>query len=187
MQSSVVPLVDRSTLNALQQTLIHIATRKLIDGAIRTTNIDIRQLDVSTNTRTATNHISRNRTVLGAGSAMDILHDNIRDGQFGGELIASSQILLAVALCDFDGVVDVVDVHGVVGDVVDTAFAASALEVSRKCGGGAGPHFDAGAVAGVGHGDVVDEDVLYYVGLGGILAERSNTDAMTSVALQVLN
>lgn len=130
MQSSVVPLVDRSTLNALQQALIHIATRKLIHRAVGTADINIRQLNVSADTRAATDHISRNRAVLGARSAMDILHDNIRNGQFGRELVASGKVLLAIALCDFDGIVDIVDGHGVIGDVVDTAFAASALEVS---------------------------------------------------------
>lgn len=187
MQSSVVTLVDRSTLNALQQTLIDIATRKLIHRAIRTTNIDIRQLNVSANTWAATNNISRNRTVLGASSAMNVLHDNIRNGQRGGELIASRQVLLTVALGDFDGIIDVVDVHGVVGDVVDTAFATTALQVTRESGGGARPDFDASAVAGVGHGDVVDEDVLYNVGLGSVLAEGADTDAVTTVTLQILN
>jgi len=118
---------------------------------------------------------------------MDILHDNVRNGQFGGELVASSQVLLTIALSNFDCIVDIVDAHGIVGDVVHATFATTALEVAREGCRGAGPDFDAGAVAGVGHGDVVHEDVFYNIGLCGVLAERTNTDAVTAVALQVLN
>jgi len=90
-------------------------------------------------------------------------------------------------LGDFDGVIDVVDAHGVVGDVVDAAFATAALEVTGECGGRAWPDFDAGAVAGVGHGNVVDEDVLDDIGFCGVLAQRADTDAVAAVALQVLH
>lgn len=65
---------------------------------------------------------------------MNILHDDVGDGQLGRELIASGEVLLTVALGDLDSVVDVVDGHGVVSDVVDTALAATALEVARKSG-----------------------------------------------------
>jgi hypothetical protein len=153
----------------LQQTLIHVATRKLVDSAIGTAQINIRQLDVSANTRAAANNISRDRIVLCTSSAMNVLHDNVGDSQLGGELIASSQVLLTIALSDLDSVVDIVDAHGVVGDVVDTAFATTSLEVAGEGCGRAWPDLDAGAVAGVGHGDVVDEDVLYNIGFCRVL------------------
>jgi hypothetical protein len=186
-QSLVIPLVDSGTLNTLQQALIHITTRKLIHSAIRTAKIDIRQLDISAHTRATANNISRDRIVLCTSSTMDILHDNVRNGQFGGELVACSQVLLTIALSNFNGVIDVVDTHGIVGDVVDASFATAALEVAGEGCGGAWPDFDAGAVAGVGHGDVVDEDIFYNVGFCGVLSERTDTDAVTAVALQVLH
>ena len=101
---------------------------------------------------------------------MNVLHDDVGNGQFGRELVASSQVLLTITLGDFDGVIDVVDAHGVVGDVVDAAFATTALKVTGECCGRAWPDLNAGAVAGVGHGNVVDEDVLDNVGFCGVLA-----------------
>lgn len=94
---------------------------------------------------------------------------------------------MAVALRDFDGVVDVFDGHGVVGDVVDSSSAAAALEIARHGGLSAGPDLDAGTVAGVGHGDVVNKDVFYDISLCGILSERTDTDAVTAIAFQVLD
>ena len=66
---------------------------------------------------------------------MNILHDDVGDGQLGRELIASGEVLLTVALGDLNSVVDVVDGHGVVSDVVDTALTTTALEVTGKSGG----------------------------------------------------
>lgn len=66
---------------------------------------------------------------------MNVLHDDVGDGQLGRELIASGEVLLTVALGDLDSVVDVVDGHGVISDVVDATLAAAALEVTRKSGG----------------------------------------------------
>jgi len=66
---------------------------------------------------------------------MNILHDDVGDGQLGRELIASGEVLLTVALGDLNSIVDVVDGHGVVSDVVDTALTTTALEVTGKSGG----------------------------------------------------
>lgn len=66
---------------------------------------------------------------------MNILHDDVGNGQLGRELIASGEVFLAVALGDLNSVVDVVDGHGVVSDVVDTALTTAALEVAGKSGG----------------------------------------------------
>lgn len=101
---------------------------------------------------------------------MDILNDDIREGQFRWECVAKRQVCLAVALRNLDGVVDIADGHGVVGDVVDTTWTAAALEITGQGGRWAGPNFDAGTVASVGHGNVVDEDVLHDVGFCGVLS-----------------
>lgn len=66
---------------------------------------------------------------------MNILHDDVGDGQLGRELIASGEVLLTVALGDLNSVVDVVDGHGVVSDVVDATLTTAALEVAGKSGG----------------------------------------------------
>lgn len=94
---------------------------------------------------------------------------------------------MAVALRDFDGVVDVADGHGVVGDVVDAALAAATLEITGHGCRCAGPDFDASAVAGVGHGDVVNVDVFYDISLCGILSKGADADAVTAIAVQVLD
>lgn len=118
---------------------------------------------------------------------MDVLHGDVGDGQLGRKLIAGSEILLAVALGNLDGIVDVTDLHRVVGDVVDTALATTALKVAGKGSGRTGPDFDAGTVAGVGHRDVVYEDVLDDISLGGVLTQGANRDTVAPVALQILD
>ena len=47
-----------------------------------------------------------------------------------GIFIAKSQVLLAVALGHLNGVVDIVDGHSVVGNVLYQARSAAALEIS---------------------------------------------------------
>lgn len=49
-----------------------------------------------------------------------------------GVLVAESEVLLAVALGDLNGIVDVLDGHGVVGDVLHTARATPTLQVGRQ-------------------------------------------------------
>ena len=47
-----------------------------------------------------------------------------------GIFIAKSQVLLAVALGHLNGVVDIVNGHSVVGNVLHQARSAAALEIS---------------------------------------------------------
>lgn len=102
-------------------------------------------------------------------------------------MVAQRDILLAVALRDFNRVVDVRDLHGIVCDVSHCACAAATLEVAGECGGRTGPDFDAGAVRGVGHADVVDVDVLDVVYFAHVLAEGADRDAVGAVADEVLD
>jgi len=53
---------------------------------------------------------------------------------------------LSVALIDFNGVVDIVNYHGVVGDVLDHAGTTAALEITGQGRGSVGPDFDASTV-----------------------------------------
>lgn len=63
-----------------------------------------------------------------------------------GVLIAQSEITLSVALGDFDGVVDVVNGHRIVDDVLHTSRAASTLQVCGKGRGDTRPDFDASTI-----------------------------------------
>lgn len=42
-------------------------------------------------------------------------------------LIAKSQVALSVALGDFDSIVDIINVHGIISDVLHDARATAAL------------------------------------------------------------
>lgn len=96
LEHLVISLVDSSTLNTLQCTLIDITARKLIDGAVGTRHIDIRQIDVGTNAGTAADDIAGDRAVFRAGLSVNVLHGDVGNGEFGGELIACREILLAI-------------------------------------------------------------------------------------------
>jgi hypothetical protein len=67
-------------------------------------------------------------------------------GMTYGVLIAQSEVFLSVALGDFNSVINVLDGHGVVGDVLDAARATSTLQVGRQGRGHTGPDLDAGTV-----------------------------------------
>jgi hypothetical protein len=63
-----------------------------------------------------------------------------------GVLIAESEVLLSVALGNLNGIIDVLDGHGVVGNVLDTARATSALQVGGQSRGNTRPDLDASTV-----------------------------------------
>lgn len=123
-----------------------------------------------------------------------------------GELIAESKVLLSVALGDLDGVVDVLDGHGVVGNILDTTRAASALQVSRQCRGNTRPDLDASTILdvvlaftqheqsvtrntyrGIEHRNVVNENVLNNIDFVLVLAQGTNGDTVRAVAMEVLD
>lgn len=59
-----------------------------------------------------------------------------------GELVAESQILLAIALGHLDRIVDIVNGHAIVGNVLHQARSAAALEIGRERSGSPRPDFD---------------------------------------------
>lgn len=61
-------------------------------------------------------------------------------------LRAKSRITLSIALRDFNSPVDIVNVHGVVDDVLDAALTTAPLEFRRQERRHTRPDFDAGAV-----------------------------------------
>jgi hypothetical protein len=102
-------------------------------------------------------------------------------------LIAQRQVLLSIALRDLNGVIDVRDSHGVIGDVGHSAAATSTLQIAGEGGRDTRPDLDPGAVGGIGHGDVVDVDVLNDVDFADVLAEGADRDAVAAVAPEVLH
>ena len=171
----------------MQQRRINVTTLECIRETSWGHDIDIINKNVLANTRARANNISRVRRASLAGSALEVCHLDVTDREVRRELIAEREVLLAVALSDFNGVVDVLDEHAVVGDVVDAAGASTALEVTGESSGRSRPHLDACTVGSILHCDVGDEDVLHDVGLAFVLAERADTDAVASITVQVLD
>lgn len=62
------------------------------------------------------------------------------------ELVAKSEVALSIALGDLDSVVDVFNVHCVVGDVLDHARATATLEIFRQSRRNTRPHFNTSTV-----------------------------------------
>lgn len=152
----VIAQVCRDAINALEQTLIHISTRKLIDSAIWTHHINVVELYIRACRIARALDVAGDAAICSTGRALDVGHEDVGNGQIRGELVAERQVLLAVALRHFDAVGGVGHVHGVVGDVVDSSGAAATLEVAAQLGGTTGPDFDASAIGDVTHGAVVD-------------------------------
>ena len=72
-------------------------------------DVDVRGVDVAAHRRAAACECRDQRLVVRARLAREVAEDDVLDGQRGGELLAQGEVLLAVALRDLDGVVDVVD------------------------------------------------------------------------------
>lgn len=70
------------------------------------------------------------RTVFLARHTLEVCKDYVGDSQWRGVLEAQCEIALSVALRDFDGIVDVVNEHGVVSDIIHTAISPSTLQVT---------------------------------------------------------
>lgn len=125
--------------------------------------------------------------VLGRRGALEVAKDNVGNGQRAGVLGAQRQVALAVALGDFNGIVDIVNEHAVKGDIVDTAVAAAALQVARERRGRVGPDFNAPAVGGAVHANVADPDILDNVVLADILAQAADRNTVAARARQGLD
>lgn len=113
---------------------------------------------------------------------------------------------MSVALGDFNGIVDILDGHGVVGNVLDTARATSTLQVGRQSRGHTRPDFDASTILevvlafalyegsishdtyrGIEHRNVVNKNVLDNVDFVLVLTQGTNGNTVRAVAVEVLN
>lgn len=179
------PFIQIRTLH-IQPCLVLIQAISLM-RPIRTQDINPRRLDVPTDLVRATSKRRDQRLIILARAAPEPAEDDVLDGQHAGELLAEGEVLLAVALGDLDGVVDVVDGEVLVGDVADAAGAAAALQVAGHGGGGVGPDLDPRAVRGVVHADVGAHDVLDNVEGARVLAQGADGDAVRAVAEEGLD
>lgn len=94
------------------------------------------------------------------------------------KLIAKSLVLLAVTLSDGDSVVIVLVVETIICNVSHAAKTTSSVQQTLKSSLNTGPHLDTSTVTGVGHGDVVDIQVLHDIRLAFVLTQRTNTDTV---------
>jgi hypothetical protein len=102
-------------------------------------------------------------------------------------LVAKRQVLLAIALSNLNGVIDVRQNHAVIGDVLDSTGSASTLEVAGEGGRSTGPDLDTRTVGSIGHANVVHVDVLDDIDFASVLAQATNADTVGAVANKILH
>lgn len=122
-------------MNPMQQLFIHIPTRELIHSPARRNDMHITDFNILAHIRTTTNHISTDRIKDFTRRPSEILHRNVADRQVRRILIAQRQVVLPVALGDFNRVVHIRDNIVAVSDILHTARSSAALEVSGEFSG----------------------------------------------------
>lgn len=163
------------------------ATTAVQIRARRRLHVDVADVDVLAYGGAGALQVPNERIVLLACRALEVLNRDIGNGELGGELVAKRNVLLAIALCDLNGVIDISHRHTVVRDVGHLAAAAAALQIARQRRRRTRPHLDARPVRRIGHGHISDVDVLHNIDLAGVLAQRPNRDAVRPVAHEVLH
>jgi len=141
---SVESLEDRCALH-IQRSLVDIQAVGLV-STIWTDDVNVRGKDIVADILARTSEGSDLWLILAACLALEVLEHDVRDRQWRWELQAERQILLSVALVNFDGVVHVVDDHSVVCDVVHSAITTTSLQVTAEGCWGVWPDFDACSV-----------------------------------------
>ena len=141
---SVEPLKNIRTFH-IQLCLVNIQTICL-PRPIRTQHIDTRRTYSITDILTGTCKGADLWLILFGCLSVEVLEHDVRDSEWRRELQAEREVGLTVALIHFDGVVHVVDDHGVVCDVLDHSSTAASLQIAGESRGCVGPDFDAGSV-----------------------------------------
>jgi hypothetical protein len=157
--SLIKALINRRTSN-IQRRLIHILTISQI-GPIRTQHINILSHDIITHRRATACKRANLRIILCRRVSIEVLEYDVGNRKRGRELETEGEIRLTVALVHFDGVVYVVDDHGVVGYVVDLAATAASLQVAAELGWQVRPDLDACAVLFLS--TFMQVEVLFYL------------------------
>ena len=200
---SVESLEDRCALH-IQRSLVDIQAVGLV-STIWTDDVNVRGKDIVADILARTSEGSDLWLILAACLALEVLEHDVRDRQWRWELQAERQILLSVALVNFDGVVHVVDDHSVVCDVVHSAITTTSLQVTAEGCWGVWPDFDACSVLdhvsnafafffflkfsyrGIMKRGVVDIDILDDIVCADVLAKGADRNAVRTVAEHVLD
>jgi hypothetical protein len=119
-RSSVLALISTCAIHTVEVVLGYRLTREQVRPVWRLDR-DIFNGDITARRIRAADQIPDNRVKLLARYTTEILHQHVRNRQSRWILIAQRKVALAIALRDFDGVVDVVDYHALVRDVFDVA------------------------------------------------------------------
>lgn len=170
----------------IQLGLVHVQTVRIV-GSRRAHDINILDGNVGAHSLARAHEHANIGVIVVARGARQVLDKDIRDNQRAGVLQAQRQVLLAIALGDFNGIVDIVNNHPVVCDVVHNAGAAAALQIARERRRRVGPHLDARAIAGIVHANVGHIDVFDNVVFAHVLAQRADADAVRAVAPETLD
>ena len=96
-------------------------------------------------------------------------------------------VLLSITLSDGDGIVVVLMVETIIRHVLDPSETTTSVKKALELGLNTGPNLDSSAITSIGHGDVVDIQVLHNVGLALVLAEGADTNSMGAIADEVLD
>ena len=89
--------------------------------------MDIVDLNTRANFWTAANNISTYRVILGTRCPFEVIHLNVADCQIRRILVAECQVILTVALRDFDSIIDIGNLVILISDVLDVPETAAAL------------------------------------------------------------
>lgn len=103
------------------------------------------------------------------------------------KLVANRLILLPITLRDSDSPIIVIMVKRIIRYIPHTTQPTTAIQEVLERRLDAGPDLDAGSITSVGHGDVVDVQVLDNVRLALVLAEGADADAVRAGAVEVLH
>jgi hypothetical protein len=108
----------RSSISTIDLLLNSLDTATCVQiRTIRAPHVNVLNRDILAYCRARTHKVPNQWLILLARRAAEILNRDIRDGQVGGKLVTQRNVLLAITLRDFYGVVDVGEDHGVVCDV----------------------------------------------------------------------
>ena len=103
------------------------------------------------------------------------------------ELVTEIRVGLAVALGECDGPVIALMVECIPCHILHTTEAATPIEVVLEVSLDAGPDLDTGTIAGVGHRNIVNVEILHNIHPALVLAKRTDTNTVRTSAVQVLN
>ena len=136
--------------------------------ATRTLDSHVLDVDITAHARARADQVAYQRIILLARSSMEVLDRDIGNGKIAWELqgrissvangikgawktylVAKREVLLTIALRDFNCIVDVGENHAIVGDVGNGSRTAASLQIVGQSGANTWPDLDAGSVGSI--------------------------------------